>query len=769
MKLTRNRLFLGILSFGLITNILIFFDIQNLYLRAFFSFMFLSIIPGLLILLMIRFKKNNFWEYLVYTIGLSIALLMFGGLAVNWVLPWLNITNQPLSLYPLLIILNFILLIFGFISYLHNKDFSLTIKYQKSNALNNIFLISPLIFPILSILGATTLNNNGSNYFTMVMLGLIIIYIFFIILLQKKINENIYPWSIWLISISLLLMWWLRSWYISGVDLNVEYHIFQLVKDNKIWSMSLLKHDYNACLSVSILPTIYSLFLKINDYYIFKLIIPLIFSTVPVVVYFFLKRYTKNIFAFLATFFFISQPDFYSGAGIPIRQEISLLFFALALLVLFSKTIKTIPKNFLLLIFLFSMVVSHYSTTYIAITLFVFTYLFGLIFRKVKNIKYFPKIHIKTSLKEKDEIKKRKYNLSGIVVLLFIISTYIWYVQITKVSTNFVDLAHMSIENMGRILSEDVRAENASPLNQFNIFYKQKNPSISLQNYINEANNKYKNILNINLYSQDKLVGYNTQIFSDSLPPKTNFTLILVIYYFGGLINKLMKLFIVIGVFYIFFHKFKKQKINFEYVLLTVFSMLVLFAVMVLPFASIIYDVERTFQQLLIVLSLSAVFGALVLFKSVNKKVSIILISVIFLTYFLFRSGFLTQISGETTASIQITNVGGNYNELYTHDSEIKSASWLSNNRDKNDLIYADVRGLSKLWLSDTTYSEIISDIFPSTLDTNAYIYSSYTNTVKNGTYIYSGGQLINYEFPTTFLNVNKNLIYNNGSSEIYK
>jgi len=44
LKLTKNKLFFGILNFGSITNLLILFDIQYFYLRAIFSFIFLIII-----------------------------------------------------------------------------------------------------------------------------------------------------------------------------------------------------------------------------------------------------------------------------------------------------------------------------------------------------------------------------------------------------------------------------------------------------------------------------------------------------------------------------------------------------------------------------------------------------------------------------------------------------------------------------------------------------------------------------------------------------
>lgn len=140
------------------------------------------------------------------------------------------------------------------------------------------------------------------------MLGGIAAYVFAIVLFRKKLNHNIYPWAILMLNISLLLMGFLRSCYVYGVDINIEYHIFQLVKANQQWNMSLFRNFYNTCLSVSLLPTILSSFLKINDQYIFKLIILLLFSITPIRVYLFLKRYTQSIFAFMASFFFLHCP-----------------------------------------------------------------------------------------------------------------------------------------------------------------------------------------------------------------------------------------------------------------------------------------------------------------------------------------------------------------------------------------------------------------------------------------------------------------------------
>ena len=120
--LTRGSLFLGILIFMILINILVAFNINFLHIRQVLGFLFLILIPGLLIMLCFKIRTVKFWEYLVYTVGLSIAFIMFAGLAVNWTLPALGITDKPLSLWPILICFDIFLVALWLTAIYRNKD-----------------------------------------------------------------------------------------------------------------------------------------------------------------------------------------------------------------------------------------------------------------------------------------------------------------------------------------------------------------------------------------------------------------------------------------------------------------------------------------------------------------------------------------------------------------------------------------------------------------------------------------------------------------------
>ncbi len=769
MKITKNKIFFGILIFILIADLLTLFDVQYLYLRAIFSFIFLTIVPGLLIMLMLKIRDVDFWEYLVYTIGLSISFLMFGGLAANWVLPLVGV-DKPLSLAPLLISFNALLLILWIIAYKRNKEILVVIKPPKLDRPNKLFFTIPIIFPFLGIFGANTLNNQGQNYLTLIMLGGIAVYAFLIVLFREKLNENIYPWAILMISISLLLMYSLRSWYISGFDIHHEYQVFLLTKEKFHWSMSNSPGDsYNACLSITILPTIFSSFLKINDEYIFKVVFQAVFSFVPVIVFLFFKRYKEGIIAFLASFFFLSQWQFSQQMTALMRQEIAYLFFALFLIVIFGRNFSFYIKNTFLLIFGFSIIISHYSTNYIALVLFTFVYLVWLFFRKTENKKIFSKIYQKFKFKEKGVPKKRgKYRIGGIIVLLLFIFTFLWSFQLTGTSDSLIYVVKTTASSMGKLFRNELKSDQAVAALGGSV----KTYTIEdVKNYRDNITKQYHTDRTyINFYSPEKYTDYTIRPMYPQDVSIPNSIIKLISGYLTTIVSRFLELSILIGILYLLFFQEKKQKIEAEYVIMSLGSIFLLGIIIIVPFISIVYNLERLFQQTLMLLALPAVLGVLFVLKFLkNKKAIFILIAAIFIWFFLSSSGFTSQLVGGGP-QMNLNNFGQEHDKFYTYEPEVRSLEWLSKYNNQKDFIYLDrYTNLKAFYFPGINKMNILEDILPSTIDKNAYVYSSYVNTIDERAFISYKEMVMSYNFPAEFLNNNKGKIYSNGSSEIFR
>ncbi|MGB9979498.1 DUF2206 domain-containing protein [Methanobacterium sp.] len=402
-----------LISILFITDIIILLDVP--FLREFMTFVSFTTIPGILILHVLKLNKIEFVKKIVLLVGLSVAFLIFMGLLLNSLYP---IILKPLSLMPVLILSNVILIILAFIAYIRNKnDFNLN-NFLNLNINLKGKLVSPLIFPALfpfmAVFGTYLMNLTQNNFILLLMLILIPVYIVIITLLKDRIHDATYPFALWTIALSLLLMHGLTSSYLMGRDVHYEYYSFQLALQSFHWDINTYLNPYNACLSITILPTILQSLSNLNGEYIFK-IFSLIGSFIPLVVYIVSKKYLENKYAFFAGLLFSFQLFFVYLLG-AVRQEIAILFFFLAIMILFTADVSKTIKKILFVIFMVSVVVSHYTTAYVSFILIL----------PILLMPFFKGLFID---------KKLKFTNFDVIILLFLF-ILAWYLLFGKVQAN---------------------------------------------------------------------------------------------------------------------------------------------------------------------------------------------------------------------------------------------------------------------------------------------------------------------------------------------
>jgi uncharacterized membrane protein len=178
-----------------------------------------------------------------------------------------------------------------------------------------------------------------------------------------------YPLGVFAISLSLLLFTSLSTTYLLGQDVHVEYYVFKLADSALRWSpnlasTNLIVLDYNAMLSITILPTVVCSVLNLDGLLMFKLVYPIIISLIPLALF----EVYRNVLAdrkvaFLSTFFFVSQTAFQDLIGL-IRQGVGELFLVLVVLVLLDNEFDQRKRSALILIFSEALIFSHYSMAY---------------------------------------------------------------------------------------------------------------------------------------------------------------------------------------------------------------------------------------------------------------------------------------------------------------------------------------------------------------------------------------------------------------------
>ena len=743
-RITAKKWFTLIILMLSFTDLMIFLDIP--FLRQILGFLFLTILPGSLILQMLKLSKVGYTEKFVLSVGLSISFLMFFGLMLNNLSLSLSY-ETPLATMPLLISFNIASVALAVIGYKLNKSSVFSLPNHNLSASEKAFLIIPVIFPALSIFGMHVMNTTNNNIVLMFLLFLIPIYIVSVCLFNRKFPKRLYPVVIFLISISLLLMFALRSNHIIGVDTHVEYYYFQTTLDNLHWSI--FEHSaLDACLAISLLPTLYQSILNISPEFLYKIVYSLLFSISPLAIYILSKRYIGEFYAFLTSCFFISQHNFLS-TELHARTNLAILFFALAMMVLFNDKIDPLKKRILFIVFMASCMVSHYSTTYIFFFVMAGTFI-GI-----------------EALSKKYTFKKA---ISLTLVILLFSMIFFWYSQVTETAFNAgVRFVEDTFSNLNKFFIEESRSEVTR-----------------------------------------SMLGEG--IWQKGIPHKIEFVFTWLTFAFIGIgIITLIRKYKEMSFPELNFKKpeFFKEKFEVGYFVIALACSGLFVAIVLTPQVTVGYSLDRTHLFGIVVLSVFFVIGGITLskyffFKTFKKSFiknasqkrktvlkekqksftkrshylrndgengsevrAYLIILLVLIPYFLCVTGVTYQMFGVPHA-ITLNSEGEPYDMYYVHDQESYSAGWLKECADEKTRIYTDFFG--GLWLS--SQGMIRSSIYdPSFIEDkeaigDGYIFLRYVNIVDRK--LLGCAQWHNLtEYNHLF--VERNKIYDNSGSQVWR
>ena len=339
-------------------------------LRYVIVFIFLTFIPGFAILRLFKLKETSLLDTFLFSIGLSIAFVMFMGLLVNELYLFLGF-SKPLSVAPLTIAISaFTLCVFLFE---YKRDLSENLKSKTSfeGKLKDFFPLSIILIllPILSAIGVLYLNVSLILLSEAIIAALCVISV----VSGKIVPEKLFPFLIFSISIALICQVLLTSKYILGYDANIEYYVFRLTQINGHWGFLnanvnlLVTLTYNSMLSLTLLPAVYSTLMNAQGDLVFKILYPFIFLLIPLIIYRICEKQLGKLIGLLSALFFVfTSTAFYGVEALDLnRQIVGELFLFLSVFLLIIKTIPVTKRRLLLIIFGAALVVSHYALEYI--------------------------------------------------------------------------------------------------------------------------------------------------------------------------------------------------------------------------------------------------------------------------------------------------------------------------------------------------------------------------------------------------------------------
>lgn len=749
------------------------------FLGTIFTFAYIITVPGILLLPFFTEKKMPWPLGLALGISLSALFLTLLGLAANVLLPAYGGIERPLETMPLLAALDIFVCYLLAMAHVYKKGSAiLWPELEKSDRLTIAFTA---LLPFLATAGAIILTNGGANTVAMMVLAIIAIATMAVVSSKSAMKTSSFAVLIYGIAVAILLMTSMRGYYLTGHDVQLEYQVFSLTNRLKLWDMGNYQDAYNACLSITILPTYLQSLLHVQDYYIYKFFFQFISASLAVIVFYLSRRFTSDKAAFLAALLYVTFPTFLVDMAMLNRQAMALLFFGGLMFVLldddyFAKN----KRSFMMLLLGSGMILSHYSTSYIAIAIIGGGYFINVALRLLFSIKRLRRISFLHITARNVKRTKEPFRIPLPVALSLIIVLGVWTGPVTSTSQNFMETMQKIVTTLQNPFKSNLSTGaqkyslgSAAQLSKYELFdiYIQEEVVKSRQEadegeyYPAEITDRYgkapvdEPILTLTSAGQKIKDTFNLSLKGVYNDTKQFYAKILQIFIFLSLLGLLLGY---------RFHGHLKHDVPMEYVALSAAGIFVMGMQVILPQSVIDYGLLRLFQQNLVLLALPVTLGFLAAWSLIIRKARrrLIVFGGFIVAFFLVLSGFIPQLIGGGRPALTLNNSGFYYDAYYIHGGEMDAYAWLKE-------ASVDIPVQSERYFSDIrllTYSDIGARprILPEATLKDSLVFYSYLNTTRDSVIEFIDGDVLYYTIPSEFFDDNKNRIYDSGQTRIY-
>lgn len=660
---------------------------------------------------------------LPYAFGLTMLALVLGGLLLDTVLPLVGV-DRPLAPAPLGIA--WLVVDLGLL--LWRRDVPLVqpgaLRTGARAALDAPFVLAPSLATVslvLAVAGAIRLNNGASGAAAVVAVVVGGAALLAQLLGSRRTHDG---WVLALVATALLLGTSLRGWYITGHDIQAEFLAFRLTDGAQNWEMSALPSAYNACLSVTVLPTVLAQATGLSGEVVFKLLLQLVFATVPVLTYLFARRFVPRRLALAAAVLTIAFPTFFTDMPYLVRQELAFFFLALMLLAATERTRRVWRQRLLVFTLGVGVVLSHYSTTYVLLMGLVAALVGLTVFRRGPR----PPLVLAHPL----------------TVLALLVTTLAWAGPITGTGGHARE-----------VLSETVQAITGSG---------DDGPSSSDTSYWLLSGDQTSPRDRMDLYVGATLDYRTAEIppdlrvvpepSADELAPELHAPASTPVKVACALV---MQAFLLLGLVWLLRRR-KDSGFPREVVFLVWGSMAALGLIVVIPNLSVDYGVLRAFQQTLLVVAPVMAMGMwFVLRRRVLCAVAPVALLVVL---------------AATQQRIGIANAGTYYDRFFATDSAMQGIGWLgaTDRADKeNERIIASRNVNVRLLALSDNRAPVSDRLYPTMLSRDGYVFVDGQILDQGESTVFWTGDLLTYTYPVEVLDRKLDRIYDAPQARVYR
>jgi hypothetical protein len=587
--------------------------------------------------------------------------------------------------------------------------------------------------------------------------------------------------AIYLTGLALLLATSLRGWDITGHDVLAENYVFNLTNDAQHWSMDLLQNAYTACLSVTLLPTLFAQAGGISGLVFFKVLMPVVFALVPAVVYLVSRRFVSRRLALIAVSLVVAFPTFHADMPYLARQEAAFLFVALMLLAATEPGARLALRRTLVVVFGVGVVLSHYATTYFL--------LIGL----VAGLGLLGMIVLVQRLAGQPVDDRRLVLLSPIVVGLLTGVCLLWTGPITQTGGHPVQVAQDAIDSLlGR--SDEPGSSDRS----FAFFGQESTTDRErLSAFVEETMEvraDYPRRLALvkdpgpaetepQILSVDEAPLTPVGRWLDSAGVDTGDVIVAARLAGAGVVQLLL----LAGLVWLALARWRAlrgrpaveapgdealpSRVSPEIACLMVGVMGALGLVVVVPSLSVEYGVLRAFLQSMLFLAPVAAIGLWWLATRLRRGAGVVLVGVPVLLMLVLTSA-LPGLLGGGPAKLALHNAGLYYDRYVVADSDVVTAERLADAPDTSGemvKVLTSRHQTIRVATAGVPADEVHDRTFPTLLNVDSYVFADARMVQRRQETVFASGNRITYRYPFEVLDRRLDLVHSAGWSRVYR
>jgi uncharacterized membrane protein len=697
-------------------------------------------LPGLLLLRALRIPGRVVAHFPAFVPCASLTVLLSTGLVLDLVGPVLGL-SAPLRTLPILVSIEAVCVALLLIAKSAGPD----VELPRPTLKNPIFLIAPLVLPLIAILGAQRLNNGHSSMVALAATLLCAAVLIGAIFYASRLEVSLLTMILFSAGLALMYSFSLRGALVYGFDISTEYQRLSETVSTGVWHPTHHSDAYGAMLSLTVMPAEMHFISGVSPLMIFKIVYPLFGALFPIEIFAIAKRVLSKTWSFIAAAILIAQSGFMEEFPALARQEVALAFFGALVAVMLYRPPRRASQWGLATLFALSMVVSHYSTTYLAITVFGAAIILQWVASWFRRIPRFT-----ATL------------LVGFTISL--LGAIVWYGPVTQSATGLSAFSQ-TLSSQGLDL-----LPNQTPGESFIAAYLNSGQqTMTASQYESAVHSQY--VLDRNLITplpDAGLAKYSLKDDSTPVPPTRLAPIRSGIDLVSLLFQQILNLLGTIGALLLVCRK-RVQPVARLVGLLGLGAALFLVLIKLSGTLATFYNSERAIIQALGVFSITFCWMLeRIAWRWGGQRNAVLWVTALSLTAFMFNSSGLQGVVLGGGATSNLANSGEDYERFVRTAQELSSASWLASEVRPGQFLYADRYAQLPLQSMTSLGGSVNQNITPLTLNQNAWVYASSSNILDGRARVDFNNYLVTYEFPIGFLDQNFNVVYSDGASEVF-